>query len=380
MQRIITGDFEWRYPTALFLFIKCITVLGVYLWTVWIPADFEINRPFWLNVWFRWDSGWIMSIVEGGYSFVRGQQNNTVFFPLLPLLTRWLGGAMGNYKVAGLMIVNFSYLLALMFLFNLVRDDFNIDIAKRTVLYLAVFPVSFIFSMFYTESLFLLFAVGAFYFVARKRWLFACCLGMLASMTRLIGIALMPALLIRYLEHIRKDNTIRKIRAIDLLYFMIIPAGLIITMAIFYKTTGDGWVFLRSEQYWDRHLALPWVSIVRGIRDVRLFMASGFKGSFGYPAKIIELSFAFIFIMLIPLLLKHIRLSYAVFALIGLLIPLCSANILAFPRYTLPLFPFFILFGILGNRHTYFTRVYLLLAVPLFSIFLGLFISQRLCF
>ena len=60
------------------------------------PASFY-DGPRWLGGWVRFDAGWYRSIAENGYFFKgEAEQSSVAFFPLYPLLTRWLSDAFGG--------------------------------------------------------------------------------------------------------------------------------------------------------------------------------------------------------------------------------------------------------------------------------------------
>jgi len=58
------------------------------------------------------------------------------------------------------------------------------ETARRTVLYVAVFPFAFFFTMVYTESLFLCLSVSAVAAATASRWGLAGALGFLVALTR----------------------------------------------------------------------------------------------------------------------------------------------------------------------------------------------------
>ena len=86
------------------------------------------------------------------------------------------------------------FLPALMALHRLTRERFGDVIARRTITYLAISPLSFVFSMVYTESLALLLICGTFLLLERRRIVGACAVGALATLARPVGIILAPAI------------------------------------------------------------------------------------------------------------------------------------------------------------------------------------------
>lgn len=63
------------------------------------------TKHAWLDIWGVWDTGWYIDISQHGYTpsslhQVISQQTNIAFFPLYPLIMRFLGLATGNYYLA----------------------------------------------------------------------------------------------------------------------------------------------------------------------------------------------------------------------------------------------------------------------------------------
>ena len=117
-----------------------------------------------------WDSPWYESIAKSGYSTSPdvSRMQNYAFFPLYPLLMRvvgdvtGLGGLNGGYAIAGFLLSNVSFFFALVLLYELTREVWGDSaLASRAVWLLAAWPWSYIFSMTYTESLFLALSLAA---------------------------------------------------------------------------------------------------------------------------------------------------------------------------------------------------------------------------
>ena len=149
---------------------------------LWRVSPHELS-----NMFARWDTFFYYSIATQGYDWNPAlfTYQNVVFFPLYPLLMRW-GGALlgGNPMLAGLIVSLCAFAAGLALLHRLALLDLSEDHARRAVLLVAVFPYAVFFSAVYTESLFFLLAVGAFYAMRRGRlgWVAVC--GLLAGLTR----------------------------------------------------------------------------------------------------------------------------------------------------------------------------------------------------
>lgn len=251
----ITKIAEWfrrySFPILAFL-ISRIGLFGlIWLSLVILPSETSGGR-YWffphnlfVDGWFRWDSGWYISIAQQGYSdVVTKVYRNTAFFPFYPMLIKGLSYLVGNVYIASLLISNFSLLAACMVLYRLISDQFNKTIAQNSLLLLLLSPFSFFFSAAYTESLFLLLTVLVFYFGTHKKWLIASLCAAAASATRLVGIITVVPLIIFYFESI--DFNWRKIRS-DILWFglsLIGIGGFMLLQAIKF---GDPFLFIEGQ-------------------------------------------------------------------------------------------------------------------------------------
>ena len=100
-----------------------------------------------------WDGRWYRIVAQHGYLLEPGRQSDPAFFPLFPLLLR-AGHALGlGYLTAGLVISNVAFLAALVAFEELTHALFGGDVARRATAYVALFPLGFVFSLMYPESL-----------------------------------------------------------------------------------------------------------------------------------------------------------------------------------------------------------------------------------
>ncbi len=166
------------------------------------PAD--PVTPGWHNLatgLVREDALWFLRIATIGY---RPDDGSAAFFPLYPMLTRvvsWLTG--GHPVFAALLVSNLAFLGALLVLYRLTARTFSDGVARRTIVYVAIFPTAFFFLAPYAESLFLLLSVAAFWFARDDRWWLAALAGAAAALTRSVGVLIAPALLVMAFDRSR---------------------------------------------------------------------------------------------------------------------------------------------------------------------------------
>src|ERR1044072_7646589 len=107
--------------------------------------------PSWVYDLARWDTGWYKIIDEQGYSYTPGTatQQPVAFYPLYPLVARAFG-VLGIEPMPALLIVaNLAGLACALLLAKLVREQFDDDVALRSVALLSFFPTSVFFSAGY---------------------------------------------------------------------------------------------------------------------------------------------------------------------------------------------------------------------------------------
>ncbi|NIP31808.1 MAG: hypothetical protein GTO02_20035, partial [Candidatus Dadabacteria bacterium] len=94
--------------------------------------------------------------------------------------------------LSGLIVSNIAYGFAVFYLYKLVLLDFEWDDALRTVIYFTIFPTAYFLHAAYTESLFLALTIASFYYARNDKWALCGVIGMLAALTRITGILLLP--------------------------------------------------------------------------------------------------------------------------------------------------------------------------------------------
>jgi hypothetical protein len=150
-----------------------------------------------VNLSARWDSTWYLGIASEGYTW-RGRhdvEQNIAFFPAFPFLM-WLSGflvgarqlvgvhQLGFTLVGGVAISILAFTWALAYLYRLAREDVSDEEATGAVVLLAAYPFAVFYGAAYTESLFLLTALGAIYHLRRGEFGAAGAWGLVAGLTR----------------------------------------------------------------------------------------------------------------------------------------------------------------------------------------------------
>jgi Gpi18-like mannosyltransferase len=241
------------------------------------------------------------------------------------------------------MVSLLSYVGASALLYRLVALDFPERVAARTVLYLSIFPTAYFLHAAYSEALFIMLVLGSFYAARCERWALAGTLGAFATLTRITGFGLIPALLIEYL--LQKRFRLREIGP-DVLYLGLVPVGFAVYMLVNYVVLGDPIAFLDIAR--DRHfkyLSAPWVGIERVWGTA---MTSGPRWMVLITVYEVGLGLAALAVALVGAL--RLRLSYVVFALLAWANFGFNSWWISTARYLLVLFPVFIVLALWGER------------------------------
>ena len=159
--------------------------------------------------------------------------------------------------------------VALWLLFVMVRARFDARTAAWTVAFLSFFPTSFFFTSVYSESLFLLCSVAAFFFAERRHWALAGLAGMLAVLTRPTGLLLVAPLALLMIEQDGArglGGALRSLLRPRTLWLALLPLGLVLYAAYLQADTGHALAFMAAQRHWGRSLASPVTAVADGSR------------------------------------------------------------------------------------------------------------------
>ncbi len=298
----------------------------------------------------RWDTGFYVSIAEEGYQFEGVELPSVAFFPFLPLLMRTVAPLVGNSLLAGILISNVALMLATVLLYRLVTAGWGQQTADRATWYFLIFPAAFFGSAIYTESLFLLGAIGALYFARRGYWEVAALLGIATAMTRFIGILVAVMLLVEWWVQRRAARENKRPSLGALMAPAAVPLGTLAYMAYLQRTFGDPLAFAHGAAAWARQPQSP-LTTIRSLFDTP---ADGW-GSVLQAGSIhidnwLDFSFVAMFLVLGCILLYQRRWSEGVFVTLGVLISMSSGLLMSQRRYMWIMFPAFIVLAQWGDR------------------------------
>lgn len=307
-------------------------------------GHWNINSS-WYHYLFRWDSGWYLRIFHEGYNYDGNDmvQQPVVFFPLYPLAGRFVQALTGAQHASLLIVSNFSFLIAILLCFKLIKDEYGTNIAFYVILLLSFFPTALFFSAGYTESLTLLFICGFFLCLKRERYLLAAVCSGLATATRFPSIVLLLPLWWEMWNHFSPDR--RKQIWSLVAHTLVATSGLWLFMLYLWRTFQHPLAFMTNQRAWTTGSTLG--NIFRALtlqpfKHLKYIFIDGPN-----PNTLDPWFFAF-FLFLIIYFRKHLRTSDLLYALCALLLPYLTrtgggVEFQSMTRYLLLVFPAFIL-------------------------------------
>jgi hypothetical protein len=282
----------------------------------------------------RWDAYWYLAIAKNGYET---SGRDAAFFPAYPLITRAVAevspfGAVGS----ALLVSNIAFLGALVAFHALTRREYSDELARRAVVFLAVFPTAFFFFAPYSESLFLLFTLLTFWWSRQDRWSLAAVAAAGAILTRAAGVLLVPCLLLDAFDpRTRETGLLQRVSA------SLAPLLALTAYGIWwFERNGDLLTPLHAQDSWMRSLTFPILTLVNATR-------LGVEGV-GDPRGIYWTGdIVLTLCIIIPLVVGWRRLAppflaYAALStLLPLTYPLPARPLLSAPRFVVVIFPAF---------------------------------------
>ena len=349
----------------------------------WDRPELTRDAGFLIDVWARWDSVWFLRIAQDGYGAT--EEAAAAFYPLYPLLVGILGRMLfGHYVLAGVIVSLAAALGAFTLLYQLALPWFGDAGARRAVLYLAIFPFAIFFGAVYSESLFLLLSLSSFVFAERGGFLGAGVSAGLAWLTRPLGIALLPALvLIAWRSRDRRGALLRLAAA---------PALFALYPLYLWWRIGDPLAFVHAEGTWSRHISPigplggVWEGFRAGWAGVRQLASPSDTTRYWSSVQdadpdrvatinLMQLAFLLLFAVLTVIAWRRLGAPYGLFATLSLAIPLSVPSerwpLLSIQRFGLVVFPLFLALAVVGSRPRAHTAV-----VVVSAVFLGVVSAQ----
>ena len=212
----------------------------------------------------HWDGKWYEDIATRGYTYDANdltQIYSIAFLPMYPILCNLVMRLGLPFAIAGTLINNLCFLGAAYVLYVWIEELHGRPLAQWTTIALTCFPYSMFGSMAYTEGLFFLSTTVSLRAFDQGRYRLASLSGMVATATRMFGLALVPTFLIRAWQQRRSIAAYGSGLAV--------PLSLVVFFIYCQVVYGDFFATFQAQKAWLSYQS-TWVSVATKLWDRRL--------------------------------------------------------------------------------------------------------------
>ena len=279
----------------------------------------------------------------------RARYQRIAFFPAYPVLFAGAGRVLGAgespvaWYWTGVLLSSVLYVIALAYLWRFAMLKVSASEARWAVLFCAGYPFAIFFGLPYTESLFLLVAIAAFFHFERREYGVAMLWGIAAGLTRpngsIVGLALFCWWLTREAPMAWRQRTMPWASLASALAPMV---GVGLYSAFIYDLTGDALMWMWAQDRWGRPVQNPLDVLgslaLQLLRDPLTTIAQ-------VPHDVLNAAAGVGTLAASPFIAKKLGWPYAVFTSVCVLLPLTVGGLMSLGRFTSVLFPVFVWLG-----------------------------------
>lgn len=303
-----------------------------------------------LSVLGQWDGDlWYLEIARNGYSFSTVQPSPMPFFPFYPMLVKLVSFVFHDMRIAAFVVSHSCLLAAGLMLHALISVDYKDPrVSRVAVTFLMFNPAAFFFSHAYTESTFLMLAIGSFLSAIKGRWLLAGVLAMCLSATRNVGILIGLPLFIEYVRQF-SGRPLAGLLHPRVLLLGLVPLGLGGYMLFSYVKFDDPLAFVHASKVWGRTFTSPRETFA-SLERYEPFLKWWFLTTMGAALLLWLGSFHLRTRAHHLVLYFRVRPSYLVFVAMLIATYWCASSMEAWPRFLSVAFPLYIILGVVASR------------------------------
>jgi hypothetical protein len=267
--------------------------------------------------WERFDTLWYLHIAAKGYD----RPDAVVFFPLYPALIKIF-----SYVLPPIFAALSISTIAAFFLFwglqDLLRPDHGEDLARRAVIFCALWPASFIFFAGYPESLLVALIIWSLLMAEANRWAASIALAAAAAWTKAVGLVVIVPLI---------TMALRRKRAMAAPISLVAVAFMV---CIRYLQNASGETLnVAYRDFWRTSVAAPWSTVY--VAGSTLIHA---------PNPILISNWLCLILVGVLVIVSKARIEYLLYAVAAIAMILCKQTVpplQSMIRYSLIVFPAF---------------------------------------
>lgn len=322
------------------------------------------------SYWSQWDARHYIALAEEWYVNTGDERLKLVFYPLYPLLVRIVNSVLRNTVFSAYLVSNLCLLGSGMAMFRITAREYDRATAQRAVFFLMFAPISFYFSVPYTESAFLLMTLLAVDFAMQRKWAPALFFGALSAFTRSLGLLTAVCIFYEMLVTWRSRVLQRPVRQLVRLAFLkhmckhallccLVALGLGAYLLLNWQVSGDPFRFLQYQsEHWHQEFGSVWYTVSYSFKNAQQFSDAGYITGVWIP----QLLYLYSVIIIMLLCMDRIRPGYGAYGLLYTYAAYAPTWLLSGPRYLTAMFVLYPMLAQLTRRKWVF---YLLAALSL---------------
>jgi hypothetical protein len=325
-----------------------------------------------IGLWNIYDVRHYITIAKQGYEADPGWL--PAYFPGYPLMIKLVTPLMlGDSLLAALVIANVCAFIFFWYLYRLVAMDYDEQIARRAVLFSAIFPASFFLFMGYTEAPLLAAMVASVYYARHNKWWLAGLLAGAAAFIKQPGIFIVVPLGYLFWQQYRSNKTTWSLsQKLNWTWLLLAPlAALAYSLYRYFYIAAP--LADASDLGGEQKLAVPGYPLLRAIQAIG-------PDNTLLPFNLMDIVFTLLSVVLVAGVLVKVR--SAPYRLFALVVGITNLSVIMYtyiyrpevnsPRRLLLIFPIFIVLALVtSSRRTY--RMLAYLSSALFLVMSGLF-------
>lgn len=312
-----------------------------------------------------WDGQHYHLLGAEGY---QPESMSNAFYPLYPILMKVMSTIFGfSAAVSGLLISNILSVFAAAFLYLVSREFMSSELATGSVILYLSYPLTFYTNIVYSESLFLFLALGLFYGLYKDKVWVAVVAAFLLPLSRPQGVLVGLAIIVFFLFKYKRDIFYVVLKK-DMFTLLAFPLGVVSYFLFMHLATGN---FLAGFDAQSNFISGNSVANIVKLDDWFLRNFVNIDLAFhGFTNSIIDRAFFVFYVIMLYFIYKKTDMTLFAYALVIGMIPALSGSFMSFSRYTLGIFPIFMVLSMLSKRYFY------MIAVVFFAV-QSVFISRH---